>query len=117
MTTEHLMELAAKVEQAEGPDRELDEAIRLLVERNEKVVLDLTGGYVPPSTPAYTASLDAAMMLVPEGAAWIVGFAVDGVPFANVDFDRRTTAATPALALVAASLRAKAQSLGGENDG
>lgn len=117
MDREQLLELAERCEKTTGPKRELDEAIRLLVERNIVVGLDLAGGYVPPSTPRYTESLDAAMQLVPEGWAWMAGCAPEARFFATLaptdesgieaeDID--TAAATPALALCAAALRARA---------
>jgi hypothetical protein len=58
-----LVELLRRVE-ASGPDRKLDDALWSLLERGEVVGLDLTGGYVLPSIPALTASLDAALGLV-----------------------------------------------------
>lgn len=110
-----LLELAERCEAATGPDRELDRAIFEW--------LTLVDGFVPDrahqSYPqyAYTASLDAAMTLVPEGweplidgvskdraAAWIVElYAInDSPPF------RHGSANTGALALCAAALRARA---------
>lgn len=68
-----LLELAERVEAAEGPDRELDRAIAPLL--GIRVVdegpplgrcyYDERGHGVP--LPLFTSSLDAAMMLVPEG--------------------------------------------------
>jgi hypothetical protein len=65
--------------------------------------------------PAYTVSLDAAMTLVPEGALFDVGHFGDdkpGVFLSSVMPERGKTqsaeAATPSLALAAASLRAMA---------
>ena len=57
---------------------------------------------------AYT---DAALMLVPVGGSWAVGMQSGGVSGASVFLNGgamfRTEAATPALAIAAASLRAK----------
>jgi hypothetical protein len=115
-----LLDLAVRVEGAEGPDRELDRAIY-------SAFATLTGSppYVghmlfgkPRSSdapePYFTASLDAAMGLVPEGWAFDL---VQQLP------PTRCTARvygpkgqvtdlhygiTPALALCAAALRARA---------
>lgn len=105
-------ELIDALERAEGASRELDRAIELLV-LPERVAPD-------PTVPllAYTASIDAALTLVPEG--WIVLMSVyqDGAE-ALVHDDRvnpvrlpsqEADAATPALALAAAALRARRES-------
>jgi len=116
-----LLELAERCEQATRPDARIDDDIaRLLGDE------DFARGW--PSA-AYTASLDAAMTLVPEG--WRVGQLeenwrsgrwhchVTQRPSAKLiaAFDAGKTigceseeaeAATPALALTAAALRARA---------
>lgn len=127
--TQDLLRLADEVEKATGPDRRLDASIASLV-RLEKVphwartwsgpwkptevgsvVLMQIDGTPGPHFMAreYTASLDAAMTLVPEG--WfklqpdsLKGWAALAVvgPWAH--------AATPALALCAAALKARAHS-------
>lgn len=76
------------------------------------------GNSVQGCTPDhYTASLDAAMSLVPEGHVWDAGTSrfTDSPAFANVgrrdqdsDYDSEAFAATPALALTAAALKARA---------
>ncbi len=88
------------------------------------------GRYRPADeyVPAYTASLDAAKTLVPEGFGWTVGdkspwpsiawCEIEGLPWKAgygwaVDRRLMVEAATPALALTAASLRARAASLNG----
>lgn len=64
----------------------------------------------------YTASLDAAMTLVPEGALFSVGHIGDDSPdlfqatIMPMGPSRHASASTPALALTAASLRARAAS-------
>jgi hypothetical protein len=99
-----LLELADKCERASGPDRELDEAI---ARQTHILGRRMWSGVAKP----YTASLDSAMTLVPEGSAWRVvtwpkntegpkaGALVEGAP--------DVLAATPALALCAAALRAR----------
>lgn len=66
--------------------------------------------------PKFTSSVDAAMSLVPEGHVWDAGTwrFTNSPAFANVgqrdrdsDYDSEAFAATPALALTAASLRAR----------
>lgn len=141
--TKALLELAARCE-ATGADRELDAAIEKAMPCSKRFAdncphaprtlwneraaayhgarigdLDDCSEYEPR---AYTASLDAAMMLVPEGwsvgihqqdSGWVVelrrGYntSYSTVVFSETRPSKR--AATPALALCAASLRAIAQ--------
>jgi hypothetical protein len=65
------------------------------------------------TSPAYTASLDAAMTLVPEGASWSLTSALEDEPPCATVLTMESTehglAATPALALCAAALRARAE--------
>jgi len=123
-----LMELASRVAAREGPDRELDALIGVAVagyflgeprypsaERRYGYV-DKEGCRVEPGNgaadrliPLYTASLDAAMTLVPEE----YGFQVDGYKrewWASLSAEDgfNASARTPALALTAAALRARA---------
>ena len=124
-----LLELAERVEALDGPDREVD----ALVGRYKAA--DFLGTL--PADPQYgcaryTASIDAAMQLKPEG--WVIetlsywpkhsdgedsniGARVSlfecsegnlGIGHYNDDLQESSTAATPALALTAASLRARA---------
>lgn len=130
-----LRELAERVEALEGPSREVDADVfkaigapcpfqfmnkLIALEYNDveqayfaRVSDDMRVRYAPP---AYTADLNAAMSLVPEG--WETAIYLGG-PNTNVQMEteemRQTcidfypieaTAATPALALVAAALRA-----------
>jgi hypothetical protein len=107
VSRDEMRELAERCEKATGPDRDLDAEIDKAIHPD-----DWTDGlWFDPSRhdlPAYTASLDAAMSLVPEGMLWLAGYAVDGRAIATVDFDHQRAAATPALALCAAALRARA---------
>ncbi len=105
-----LLELAERCEAATGPNFQLEQDI---------------GGTVFPERgaithPPYTASLDAAMTLVPEDAFWRLGHDGDGadpsefrsqviVPkMGGADARGVALACAPALALCAASLRARA---------
>lgn len=138
MTKAVTPEIIEKIEAAAGPDRELDVLIAEhvawqgdLVARartwsphntTAALVADIEmDGYLR-GLPAYTASIDAALTLVPEGAGlsiqrywiaavdgyvWSAGVSTGGVPsnprkvFASYD------AANAALAITAASLRAR----------
>lgn len=102
--------LIKRLEAASEPSRELDEAICVAVGRpltfDDGVV---SGCNVKP----YTSSIDAALMLVPEGFAWAVAMDLTAKG-AHAGLHRRFpyTAAdgkakTPALAIVIAALKAK----------
>jgi hypothetical protein len=132
-----LLELAERCEKATGPDVGLAKDIFCAVfpERVPRVVpmgqygwRDDTAGWwlatgedtrVPPRTiypPNWLGSLDAAMTLVPEGWAWMLGCAPGEAFFASLAVmddglqapEVGVNAATPALALCAAALRALA---------
>jgi hypothetical protein len=108
--TQELLELAERCEKATGDDASLDHDIWIAVGRPaEYLVRDLK---LDP--PDYTVSLDSAMTLVSKG--WSVALhahsddqsrasVYSGNPAAH-DF---RYAATPALALCAASLRARGE--------
>jgi hypothetical protein len=107
-----LLQLAERCEAAEGADRELDWAIFDLVATNPQRC-----GYMElglQAVPAYTASLDAAMTLVPEGwngrLEWCrgAGYADLAHVKAGRGFEDCRPAKTAALALCAAALRARA---------
>ncbi len=132
-----LLELAEWCEAAEGPDRELDAQIWLACvpgsTRSElrywhaaigkECVIDETrqadGRLIV--VPAYSASIDAAMTLVPEGWFCMVANGYDKkgkpclvkstafiCPLDNIAGAEPVNATTPALALTAACLRARA---------
>lgn len=146
-----LLELAARVEGADGPDRLIDAAICRLIDLPrckepdclpdvlEHIIGRVEGGEWDQDHDVafYTASLDAAMLLVPEGWRWIVREACpdEANPDETGFFARLEThdfktvtwgkgdcwitdhlagqeamcwAATPALALTAACLKAHA---------
>ncbi len=102
MTAAELIALAERVEGLTGPCRETDGEIEWLL---QLAPCDISG--------PFTASLDAALGLVPEGHYWALlmhgeedGFQATCTPLhAGLDWRR---AATPALALTAAALRARA---------
>lgn len=101
--TMDLNELADRVEALAGPDREVDDAIA-------SARADWSGDIV---TLDYTASLDAAMTLIPEGYDWILGHTNSGLTIhAEVGDREQVFGATPAIALAAACLRARTKALG-----
>lgn len=126
-------DLAARCEAASGPDRELDalafrtfgapvpfqfanKIVALVFDESEQCwfspIGDMRIRYTPP---AYTASIDAALSLVPEGC-WAEGSLSSPAALEIHDpmtFDPlgQGWAATPALALTSAALRAHAARL------
>lgn len=128
MNKDALLELASRCEKATGPDRDIDCHIHveMFVDKENAGCIDIGHGYVgwhPLDGPyvsaveplRYTASIDAAMSLVPEGFGYVltpgkVALIPDGK---GPDF--RSDAATPALALCAAALRAQTGAQGNEN--
>lgn len=131
-----LLELAARVEAATGPDFAIDAAIAVAVVGYtlEKRGRDQKAWYYHPTErrrsasqysgfdrlPRYTDSLDAAMTLVPEGWFFHVSRFSESEMRGNAHVygnrglgdDYESDAATPALALTAAALRSRAH--GGE---
>jgi len=120
-----LMALAERVEQATRADRELDAQIACsrLPDISKLAVLNTPEKWVRAALtehwniPPYTASLDAAMTLVPKRASWslydIVGKR-ESVRMWCDGIDVLCAGATPALALTAACLRALAAQEKGE---
>ncbi len=125
MTRAEWEALIARIEAAEGPDRELDADIHLALHPEHLVAPWMRG------TPAwqshiffhatkqwtiearrYTASLDAALSLVPEGwdyclcKGWGEPAVVSIAPSGDV-FEITVQSATPALALTVAAMRAQ----------
>ena len=117
---DELMRLAERCEAAMGPDRELDALIQMAVRKREPL---LQADRLPMKPRHFTASLDAAMTLVPEGwTAWelrsrrrLTRFTAeisrlcDDIDDADGELIECGNAATPALALCAAALRARTQ--------
>jgi hypothetical protein len=101
-----LAELAALCEAATAPDREMDAVIHF-------VIKDGIGVGYASDAPAFTASLDAALTLVPEGDSWTLSRLGDGLFWCSTSFPDEAdnfvcTAKTPAMALAGAALRARA---------
>lgn len=125
-----MKELIEKLEALEGPDRELDAQIAVAGGQFERLAKTVAGTFVYPGgirdgrrPPAYTASIDDALSLVPDGLAVEVGVypAGDDMPpegsFARVSDDclgdgpgweeDAYKGATPAIAICIAALRAR----------
>ena len=117
--------LAARIEAATGPDRELDAEIDWTVQRLSGRHCQTNaygdgGGFwldaisLTHKAPAYTASVDAALMLVPAGTRRIsFGSHSGGTGWADIYLPDDSVgecekAATEMLALAAACLRALA---------
>jgi hypothetical protein len=111
-------DLAERCEAATGPDRELSWDIWEAI--GEPVIDDYS---LNGSAPAYTASLDAAMTLVPEGYYWTLSLGCKAGrdsefgPYwaelysmadyrSHIDVEE-IPGTTPALALCAAALKAR----------
>lgn len=101
--------LSERVMSLSGPDREVDAEIWRIIHPTSQYRL----------APSYTASIDAAMTLVPEGHKyWNLGgsptrgFAGAGLYGAVIDDQFYGEAQTPALALCAAALLAREASNG-----
>ena len=121
MTTRATLEaLLARVLKGTGPDRELDLDIDdFMLKHGPESDQSRNPRYVLP----YTASLDAALTLVPEGKAWTVGQNVhhwywsasvnaldeDGAP-KSIGWGGPSN--SHALALCAAALQARMEALG-----
>lgn len=112
-----LSSLIARVEGLSGPCRETELAIWRLVDPRAPE-MEAANRSPLPWMHCYTESIDAALKLVPEGMIW--GLANCGVSDPVPDMQRATAtvgqandtsppieAATPAIALTAACLRAR----------
>ena len=105
--------LIARLEATEGPSRELDCEIHEAL--GHEVILgagkhpmNRTGG---GRVPKYTASLDAAVSLVPEGwevvLEWYRSEGMARLSRNGLDADSLSAGKTPALALCIAALKAR----------
>jgi len=143
------LELASRVEAAAGPDRELDariwcalngkkyadhsEAYSAFGSGNPETQVEfteppkrtrlVTGPHTKGHAKPVTASLDAAMSLVPEGLEWHIDHRLGkgmspsyaslwGIGARDIDRHFNATGKTPALALCAAALRTLAKEKG-----
>jgi hypothetical protein len=128
-----MVDLAARIERAEGPDRALDAEIAAAVYGGE-IVWKMTnytmesyparryasaqhvGGYGNDHVPEYTASIDAAMQLVPDGMFARLfceaGQAIIVKPFSGGWLEVSRSALCPGIAqaLCAAAIRARSAS-------
>ena len=126
---DRLEELVERIEKATGPDRWVDADIHEAVTTfncrragpgwpdEDEYVVPAFPGWKP--LPAYTASIDAALTLVPEEAYWRLGHDGDGADpsdyradvilpkLGGKDARGRSVASTAALALASAALRAR----------
>lgn len=119
-----MTDLILRLSAVAGPSRELDAEIALSIGwLKSRYGLWINGVELHDGPPRYTASIDAALTLVPEGAVWHVmtdygdlkraKVGPPGLPSASVYSveDRplfvEADASTPAIALVIACLKAK----------
>jgi len=132
--SDELLELAERCEAASGPNYALEVEIFKAMHPEYAGYVEGRGGLIHPQDGsdmrvlsnvlprAYTASLDAAMTLVPEGADWMldnfdgpVGKRCTAEVFAKAGIGKdgfgTCFAASPALAFTAACLRARASHL------
>jgi hypothetical protein len=116
---QQLLDLARRLEEATGPDRELDLQIATTCGAKVLEATAIATGRafeyrrIPERAAlTFTASIDAAMTLVPEGFDWAV-FRTNGGLTVHAWCGNREDVfgATPALALAAAALRARAETL------
>lgn len=104
-----MQELIERLEKMGGPDMRIDAVIRQVLDLSPTTEAGL------PCTPMYTASIDAAMTLVPPSAvAGDQGKVVEmhmhfgrHLIFATVNYEHHAKGATPALALCIAALKAR----------
>ena len=127
--------LITRLQAATGPDRELDAEIFLLQWPGYRLQTDCEpfpdqvqpgriqeiGGFAHRTAPTFTASIDAALTLVPEGYWWNVGHVMGPQPdtqnlfwaMCHMKGEKwpydRPIAATPALAICIAALCARGE--------
>ena len=118
-----MSDLITRLEAATGPDRELDAAICIdLGLSKDNVMVGVDGWCInsetnpnPYKSPTFTASIDAALTLVPEGYYPIIDFAEVKCFIRdrnNFDHDPPAWCAkapTPALAICIAALKARGE--------
>ena len=117
------VDLIERLEKATGPDRELDGEIWLAADPRLVVLWPhWTAEQRDNMVPRYTASIDAALSLVPEHHRWLLDkrpyadHRIDGYRcevyrqahyYATTDDMPHAWSATPALALTIAALKAR----------
>lgn len=120
MTPADLLALAARCEAAKGPDRALDaEIVVTAIPRYRGWIANrpspgvIYSDHEPFISARFcTASLDAAASLVPEGWSWRIASYGEAATYENeTGNSTEACAATPALALCAAALRAMAREM------
>lgn len=104
-------DIIARLEKATGPDRELDLEIGRALPGPHPFSLSTAqqrGG--KPPVPEFTASIDAALMLMPEGANWSLNSKSEArVGGPRLDFViKGGSHVVPAIALCIAALKARA---------
>lgn len=120
--------LIARLEDATGPDRELDALLAVASGQFCHIYRTVAGCFVYRAdeqggqrAPYFTASIDAALMLVPEGCfpslaknvrsgvwrAWVATVSCDKWNRPKYNTKDAAEAPTPALAICIASLRVK----------
>jgi hypothetical protein len=106
-----LSALADEIERLDGPSREMDGTIYVAIYGPDKRMV--CGDATADDVPAYTASLDAALTLMPEGSPMELHIRSNMTDAYVWPDDRedgiRGHAATPSLALCAAALRARSE--------
>lgn len=121
--------LLARVLEGTGPDRELDGEIAValfggkIIWKTARYTMDAyparrvqnsdyVGGYQNAGVLAYTESLDAAITLVPPGAAWVRRTtSTMALVFGGDDFRMAEVHIEPCRALIAACLKARMEGL------
>lgn len=124
-----LQELIERLEKAAGPDCQLDEAIACFIAPTHPKHGNPIGTLYPKK---FTASIDAALTLVPDGCVWALNFAsmvtiikptndpVLGILHGRtvgqwpIDQDESERDVTPAIAICIAALKARAALFGRE---
>lgn len=116
-------DLIARLENATGPDRSIDDAIFELAHGRKRGRSTFEQYEPSERLPEYTGSIDAALTLVPEGYTWIAG---DGGIMAGEPNDLRygaivftepgpeqeaASGSNPAIALCIAALKARTAAL------
>lgn len=144
--TNRLSELAKRVEELSGPDREVDAEICIAISRyasaraaflhdgdipssahNSRVVVlrnTIANHFSTITPPPYTASIDAAMTLIPKNLFWSIAYGqmTEAEPLGACVIRTRGTlkvvaeaeAATVEIATVIAALKSRATSQSGE---